>query len=76
MSVSPYSYAGASWGANATRNRNRSMAQAKRWGQAAPQRNELAQQWAQLGTNQQLMNKDLAGQRFRFGINALTGLMR
>jgi hypothetical protein len=52
------------------------MAQAKRWGQAAPQRNELAQQWAQLGTNQQLMNKDLAGQRFRFGINALTGLMR
>jgi len=67
---------GASWANQAQRGRGKSQALAQLWQQNAPQRESAVQGWNQLATNKSLAAKDQSGQRFRFGITALTGLMR
>ena len=76
MNASPYSSMGASWAGQANRKRGNAQALSQLWSQAAPQRESTVQGWNQLATNKSLAAKDQAGQRFRFGITALTGLMR
>jgi hypothetical protein len=76
MNVSPYSSMGASWANDANRNRGKAQALSQLWGQYAPQRHSTVQGWNQLATNKSIAAKDQSGQMFRFGIGALTGLMR
>lgn len=74
--MNPYAYMGAAWGNQANRNRQNAQQSAQMWGQYAPQRQQNAIGWNQLATNQAIQGQNQQGQQFRFGINALTGLMR
>jgi len=67
---------GSSWAGAAQRKRGNAQALSQLWGQYAPQRHATAQGQNQLATNQMASSKDQSGQMFRFGIGALTGLMR
>lgn len=74
--MNPYAYMGAAWGNQAFRNRQNSQQTAQQWGQYAPQRQQNAMGWNQLATNQAMQGQNQQGQQLRFGMNALSGLMR
>lgn len=74
--MNPYAYMGASWANQASRSRQQSQNQARMWGQYAPQRNQQVMGRNRLVHDQGLAADARRGQFFRFGVNALTGLMR